>query len=69
MSEDKKTDINKAVNGTIKAITLIREKEGKKVRVQGEIPCPECGKALRYSIASNGHIHAQCESGDIAFMM
>lgn len=27
----------------------------------GEIPCPICGAALRYSMArSNGHVHARC---------
>lgn len=64
---DEKQKIN--FNATIKAIKEIREKEGENVRVQGEIPCPVCGKTLRYSIASNGHIHAACETKDVMFMM
>ncbi len=37
----------------------------------GEITCPCCGKekALRFSVASlNGHIHAACTSGCVAWM-
>jgi hypothetical protein len=67
MSNAIKPEFLKAMNGMIKAIALIHAKEGKKVMVQGEISCSECGKALRYSVMSNGHIHAKCESGDIVF--
>jgi hypothetical protein len=66
---DKKEGMRDAVNYSFLAIKAIREKEGKKTRVQGEIPCPKCGKVLRYSIASNGHIHARCEGSDVMFMM
>jgi hypothetical protein len=50
------------------AFKAIRDKEGDKRRVVGTIPCPKCGKELRYSIASNGHVHGRCESGDLAWM-
>jgi ssDNA-binding Zn-finger/Zn-ribbon topoisomerase 1 len=54
---------------SLEAVKLIREKEGSKTKVSGVVPCPVCGKDLRYSIASNGHISGRCESGDVGFMM
>jgi hypothetical protein len=63
--EEKKVDFSPS----LEAIKLIREKEGDKRRVAGTVPCPVCGKDLRYSIASNGHISGRCESGDVGFMM
>lgn len=29
---------------------------------QGYIECPICSKKLGYLIASNGHVHAKCET-------
>jgi hypothetical protein len=41
--------------------TAITDKHGKDRGYQGEIDCPCCGTGkLRYSCASNGHIHARC---------
>lgn len=62
--------ISNIFSPALKAIQLIREKEGKKRGVRGEIACPECQKPFRYSIASsNGHIHGKCTSCGVAFMM
>jgi len=37
---------------------------------QGAITCPKCGKekALSFAIASNGHVHAKCKTGCVAWM-
>jgi hypothetical protein len=44
-----------------KARTAITDKHGKDRGYQGDLPCPCCdGGTLRYSCASNGHIHAKC---------
>ena len=66
MSEEDKKDI---FSPAFLAIKAIREKEGQRRKLVGESPCPTCGKALRYSIAGNGHIHGRCEGGETAFMM
>lgn len=35
----------------------------------GTITCPKCGGVLRYKVMSNGHIHGQCDGGDVGWMM
>lgn len=48
-----------------KARTAIIEHADGKHGVSGEIPCPNCGGSLRYSIARvNGHVHAACSTDD-----
>lgn len=71
MSEKTKTKPKiSAVENGLEAIRLIREKEGKKRGVTGEVPCPACSKPFRYSIASyNGHIHGRCTGCELSFMM
>jgi hypothetical protein len=35
----------------------------------GAVQCPYCGKAINFSIASNGHVRATCEtSGCVSWM-
>lgn len=46
------------------ARTAILADSKEKSRTHGVIVCPECGGVLSYSIASNGHIHASCNTGD-----
>jgi hypothetical protein len=43
---------------------------GAKPRTQGTLACPVCEKgALRWSMASNGHVHASCSTlGCVAWM-
>lgn len=74
MSEEpKKQETNKKSNfdfsPALIAIKAIKEKEGNARKLNGEIVCPTCGKILRYSIASNGHIHGRCDGGETAFLM
>lgn len=45
-----------------KARAAIIAKHGKTRGAAGEIPCPNCAGTLRYSIASNGHVHAACST-------
>lgn len=54
-----------------RAIKLCREHAGGKRGVSGEVACPKCGGALRYSIAaSNGHLHGRCKTpGCLQWMM
>ncbi len=54
----------------LKAIKLIRDKEGAKTNTKGTVACPVCGKDIYYSIAYNGHIWGKCETKDcIVWMM
>lgn len=47
------------------ALILIREKEGKKRGIIGQVKCPRCHGILHYSIASsNGHVWGSCETED-----
>lgn len=47
-----------------KARTAITDKHGKERGYQGDMQCPCCNTGtLMYSCASNGHIHAKCDSG------
>lgn len=51
-------------------LKAIREATGRKRGVSGSIPCPTCSKPLHYSVAaSNGHVHAQCETPDCTGFM
>lgn len=51
----------KASENCNKARAAIIAHEGTKRRVSGAIPCPVCNQGpLRYGIAVNGHIRAQC---------
>lgn len=45
-----------------KARAAIIEATNGQRRRQGQIPCPNCGKWLAFSVAYNGHVHAQCAS-------
>lgn len=47
---------------TIKAMVLIQLNAKEHKQTQGSITCPACGDRLRYSIATNGHIAAQCKT-------
>lgn len=51
---------------SLQAAARIRQQEGTRRGVRGEIPCPHCGSGrVRYSIAQlNGHIWAQCTTPD-----
>ena len=69
MDEKEKKETKSVFLSAISAIRAIKEKEGTNRKVAGEIPCPTCGKPLRYSIAYNGHIHGRCEGGETVFMM
>jgi hypothetical protein len=54
-------EFEKMFEDTNKARAAIIAKEGTNRRVSGAIPCPVCNQGpLRYSIASNGHVHAKC---------
>jgi len=55
------------------AILAVKEKHGSEKPeqdIQGEMPCPLCGKGkLRYSISSyNGHVWAACTNKCVAVM-
>jgi hypothetical protein len=47
------------------AMKLIRDAVGKTDGGTGTVDCPRCSgeRTLRYSVASNGHIHARCSTG------
>lgn len=50
--------------------SAITDRHGAETRVRGQIECPtNCGGTLRYSIASNGHIHAACSTQECARWM
>lgn len=50
-------------NHMVTAIEIIQKKVGKSRGCSGSIDCPECGKDLKYSVASgNGHIWAKCST-------
>lgn len=53
------------------AITDIHGTAVPKESIQGEIRCPVCSQGqLIYRISShNGHIHAQCDSGNCVYWM
>lgn len=38
---------------------IVSATDGKR-GMRGRIPCPNCGKWLAFSVAYNGHVHAQC---------
>lgn len=47
----------------MKAIQKIKEINGTKKGISGDIDCPKCGRKLNYTIAaSNGHIWGHCET-------
>lgn len=53
------------LNYLLAAMEKIKEKEGKRRGVQGEIDCPKCGgaDALHYTISAyNGHCWGKCET-------
>lgn len=42
---------------------------GAKPKSQGEVDCPHCDGKLKWSMASNNHIHAACQtSGCVRWM-
>lgn len=43
-------------------ITKARALIAKQNHKSGTVKCPECKKELHYRVASNGHIHAKCET-------
>lgn len=48
-------------------VQIVRNIEGTKTKVQGEIRCPLCQKALRYSVDEKGRVKASCLGGEIDF--
>lgn len=51
------------------ARAAIVARHGKARGLASEMPCPACNAGtLRYSIASNGHIHAACSAGCCSWM-
>lgn len=63
-------DMKAMIEGIGKVKKAIQEKHPQKGFAKGTIPCPVCQKNLFYSrAASNGHVHARCETPDcICFM-
>ena len=43
-----------------KARAAIIEAANGQRSVRGQMACPNCGKRLAFSVAYNGHVHAQC---------
>ncbi len=41
---------------------ILDDAKGKWSGYGRSVECPVCGKRLSYSIASNGHVHARCET-------
>lgn len=62
IQEEDKSEVMLA-NLLIARKIIVEHSQGKK-RVIGHIECPVCKGTLSYSVASNGHIHAQCRSGN-----
>lgn len=61
LAGEEKDGFRKHFQNVMKAREAITNKEGTKRRLAGEVDCPVCdGGKLKYSIASNGHIHAGC---------
>ncbi len=51
-------------NYVIAREAVIKHSEGKKP-TSGKIPCPICQTGtLKYTVASNGHVHAFCSTED-----
>lgn len=55
------------VNKTLQAVIIAKEDAEKKGLKKGNpgsgsVTCPICNKMLLYSVASNGHMMARCES-------
>ncbi len=53
--------VEAGTKGLIMAVDIIRKKHpSQRKGVGGSIACPVCGKTLKYSVASNGHIWGKC---------
>lgn len=63
MSEKRKSWMSERMNNLGKARKAIIEHCQDRCRCSGVLSCPVCEKGnLHYSRASNGHVHARCET-------
>lgn len=61
--EAKEKEFEDHLANMIFARAAIMEDTGGKRSVGGSVTCPKCAGILRYSVASNGHVHANCSTG------
>jgi len=62
MVDDNDDEMKKQFGFIRGALNNIRNKEGDRTGVAGDITCPKCQGRLHYTIAStNGHIWGRCE--------
>lgn len=55
--------IDASFSAVTEAARRVRAQHKETGAYQGEVECPTCGKALRWSMArSNKHVHAACET-------
>jgi hypothetical protein len=60
--EQQAKELGQRLDNMLKAMSMIREINGKRRGVTGTIECPACQGKLHYSISSyNGHVHGKCE--------